>query len=419
MVAVVVSIIAMLILSAFFSAMEIAYLSSNRLKLEIDRKSHKTFSKIVSVFNRNPGQYVTTILVGNNIALVVYSLQMTVLLASIFGGWAEENQRTSFVVETIISTIVIIFTAEFLPKAVVKANPNFYLRYFSVPIYFFYILLYPIAKFSTGLSSIMLRIFGLKVNNQRGTDTFNKIDLAHLVEDASVEIESEPASDDDLKLFQKALDFSELKVRHCMVPRIYMETIDVNQSIERLQALFTETRYSRIPVYEGTIDNIIGYVTSKSLFRSPKTIREVLIKVDYVTEGMMVERLLSSFIKHHQSLAIVIDEFGGTAGMITIEDILEEIFGEIEDEHDESEMVEKCIDSTHYVLSCRLEIDYLNEKYDFEIPTSDEYDTMSGFIQFNNEGMPSHGQSLTIGNLKFDVLKKSGSKLELVKLELL
>ena len=419
MVTIVVSIVAMLILSAFFSAMEIAYNSSNRLKLEIDRKSHKTFSKIADVFSRNPGQYVTTILVGNNIALVVFSLQMTVLLTSLFGEWADQHERTAFIAQTLISTIVIIFTAEFLPKAIARTNPNFYYRYFCVPIYFFYVLLYPIAKFSTWLSSILFRIFGLKVNKANNSNTFNKVDLAHLVEDASVEIESEPASDDDLKLFQKALDFSELKVRHCMVPRIYMETIDVNQSIGKLQELFTETRYSRIPVYEGTIDNIIGYVTSKSLFREPKTIREVLIKVDYVTESMMVERLLSSFIKHHQSLAIVIDEFGGTAGMITIEDILEEIFGEIEDEHDESEMIEKRLDATHYVLSCRLEIDYLNEKYNFEIPTSDEYDTLAGFILFNNEGMPSHGQCLIIENMKFEVLKKSGSKLELVKLELL
>ncbi|MBR4999937.1 MAG: HlyC/CorC family transporter, partial [Rikenellaceae bacterium] len=357
--------------------------------------------------------------VGNNIALVVFSLQMTVLLTSLFGEWADQHERTAFIAQTLISTIVIIFTAEFLPKAIARTNPNFYYRYFCVPIYFFYVLLYPIAKFSTWLSSILFRIFGLKVNKANNSNTFNKVDLAHLVEDASVEIESEPASDNDLKLFQKVLDFSELKVRHCMVPRIYMETIDVNQSIGKLQELFTETRYSRIPVYEGTIDNIIGYVTSKSLFREPKTIREVLIKVDYVTESMMVERLLSSFIKHHQSLAIVIDEFGGTAGMITIEDILEEIFGEIEDEHDESEMIEKRLDATHYVLSCRLEIDYLNEKYNFEIPTSDEYDTLAGFILFNNEGMPSHGQCLIIENMKFEVLKKSGSKLELVKLELL
>ncbi len=409
----------MLILSAFFSAMEIAYVASNRLKLEIDRKSYKTFSKIVDVFNRKPGQYVTTILVGNNIALVVFSLQMTVLLSVVFGQWAIEHHQAAFIAETLISTIIIIFTAEFLPKAIARSNPNLYYRYFCIPIYVFYILLYPIARFSTWLSSILLKLFGIKVKKTDQNQTFNKVDLAHLVEDVAVETESSVGSDMDIKLFQNALDFSELKVRHCMVPRIDMETIDVNQPMERLRDLFAETRYSRIPVYDGSIDNIIGYVTSKSLFRRPQTIRDVLIKVDYVTEGMRVEKLLSSFIKRHQSLAIVIDEFGGTAGMITIEDVLEEIFGEIEDEHDEPEMVEKCLDSKHYVLSCRLEIDYLNDKYNFEIPESDEYDTLAGFIIFNNEGLPRQGQFITIDNMKFEVLKTSGSKIDLVKLEIL
>lgn len=409
----------MIIFSSFFSGMEIAFLSSNKLKLELDKKASPTFGRLADIFGHNPGQYITTILVGNNVALVIYSLQMSFLISSLCSQWGIDLGGQAILVETIISTLIIIFTAEFMPKAVVKANPNFYMKTLAMPIYLFYILFYPIARMSIWLSTMMLKIFGIKIHRKGTENSFNKIDLASLVEQASTDYEQENSSDKDIKLFQNALDFADIKVRHCMIPRIDMEAIDIDAPIEELLALFSETRFSRVPVFEDGIDNVVGYVNSKSVFKRPKTIREVVIEVDYVPESMQVHRLLSSFIKKHHSLAIVIDEFGGTAGMITIEDILEEIFGEIEDEHDSTDMIEKQLGDTEFVFSCRLEVDYLNEKYGFEIPTTEDYDTLAGYIIFKNNSLPHTGEIIELDGMKCKILKTSGSKLDLVKLEII
>lgn len=411
-----------LVLSAFFSGMEIAFTSSNKLKLEIEKKQSTSYNYILNVFLKDPGQYITTILVGNNIALVLYSLNMSLMINLIAQHYGIIlSGGISFVLETVVATVIIIFAAEFLPKAVVRNDPNFFMRLFAVPVYFFYLILYPIAKLSTWISVILLRILGLKVKNNENIKGFDRVDLTNLLEEAK---EHEPVkgvdgNEKEIKLFKNAMDFSELRVRDCMVPRIDVEAVNVTDSIEHIAERFVETDYSRIFIYDGNIDNIIGYVNTKSLFTSPQTILEVMMKVDYVPESMQAQKLLSMFTKKNRTVAVVIDEFGGTAGIVSMEDILEEIFGEIEDEHDSQDMVEKVTQSGEYILSGRLEVDHLNEKYELGIPESDEYDTLAGYIIYVHEGIPSQGDVLVIEDKEVRILKVSGSKLDLVRVKVL
>lgn len=404
----IITVVAMLVLSAFFSGMEIAFTSANKLRLELEKKQSSVYNYIASLFQRNKGQYISTILVGNNIALVVYSISMSLLIQHFMGG-------ASYFVETLISTLVIIFTAEFLPKAAVKANPNFYLRIFAVPLLIFYMLFYPLSRFSTILSTLILKICGIKIDRQVQMGGFDKIDLAALVENSN-DAKSDLENENEIKMFQNALDFSDLRVRDCMVPRIDIEAVEDDCSLEELRKLFIKTHFSRIPVYHGTIDSIIGYVNSRQLFTNPDNIAQMLRETIYVPESAMVQKLLSQFIKQRKSLAIVIDEFGGTAGMITIEDILEEIFGEIEDEHDSDYLVEKQISDREFILSGRLEIDYLNQEFGLDIPESDHYDTLAGYILFTSENLPKVGDVLYIGKLKIKILRASSSRISMVEL---
>jgi CBS domain containing-hemolysin-like protein len=403
-----------LMLSAFFSGMEIAFLSSNKLRLEIERKQHPTYGRIASLFLKAPGQYISTILVGNNIALVIYSIFMSQLYAAVAGG-------PNYAVETLISTLIIIFTAEFLPKAVVKANPNFYLRTFAVPLYVCYVVFYPLARFATLLSRGLLRLMGHRVAETPQLGGFDKVDLATLVEESAAgggnEAETAEKEDNEqrMRLFQNALDFSEQRVRECMVPRTEVEAIDVEAGVDDLRRLFVSTGYSRLPVYEGTIDNVIGYANLKSLFHRPGTIREILQETLYVPETMAQQKLLGEFTRDHKSLAIVIDEFGGTAGMVTLEDLLEQIFGEIEDEHDADYLVEKEVAPGEYVLAGRLEIDHLNEAYGLGIPESDRYDTLAGYILDRSEDLPGAGDVIRTDGLKIKVLRAGKARIELVQ----
>lgn len=406
----IITVVAMLVLSAFFSGMEIAFTSANKLRLELEKKQSSVYNYIASLFQRNKGQYISTILVGNNIALVVYSISMSLLIQHFMGG-------ASYFVETLISTLVIIFTAEFLPKAAVKANPNFYLRIFAVPLLIFYMLFYPLSRFSTILSTLILKICGIKIDRQVQMGGFDKIDLAALVENSN-DAKSDLENENEIKMFQNALDFSDLRVRDCMVPRIDIEAVEDDCSLEELRKLFIKTHFSRIPVYHGTIDSIIGYVNSRQLFTNPDNIAQMLRETIYVPESAMVQKLLSQFIKQRKSLAIVIDEFGGTAGMITIEDILEEIFGEIEDEHDSDYLVEKQISDREFILSGRLEIDYLNQEFGLDIPESDHYDTLAGYILFTSENLPKVGDVLYIGKLKIKILRASSSRISMVELKI-
>lgn len=416
--------LAALLLSAFFSGMEIAFLSANKLRLEVERKQSRTYNHISSRFLKAPGQYISTILVGNNIALVIYSLFMSQLYLSVTGS-------QSYILETLISTLIIIFTAEFLPKAIVKANPNFYLRVFAVPAYLFYILFYPLARFATWLSTLIFKAFGRGIKaGEQYQGGFGKVDLASLVEEAVVNAEeyedeesdenghtNNNASDLSVKLFQNALEFSEQKVRDCMIPRTDMEAIDVEKSMDELRSLFVESGYSRIVVYEGTVDHVIGYASIKSLFHNPSNIRDILQETIYVPESMAQQKLLGEFIRTHRSLAVVIDEFGSTAGLVTIEDLLEQIFGEIEDEHDnDDQLVEREIGEGTYVLAGRLEVEYLNEEYELEIPESDRYDTLAGYILNLSEDLPKAGDAIFSDGLKIKILRTSNTKIELVQI---
>ncbi len=410
-------VVSCLLLSAFFSGMEIAFVASNRLKMEIDKKQGGLFSYIFGVFTRHPGQYITTILVGNNIALVLYSLNMTVLIGHVASAAGWHWMEGSIVTDTILATVILIFTSEFLPKAVVKLSPNFYMRLGAVPAYFFYVVLYPVARFSTLLSLGILRLFGLNLQRSHHLHNFDRVDLTNLV-DQAVDSDYESRNEHEIKLFQNALEFTDLRVRDCMVPRVDIEAVEARATIEELAARFVETKYSRILVYDRTIDHIVGYVNTKSLFTFPKTIAEVMRKVDFVPESMPAQRLLTTMIKRRQPLAVVIDEFGGTAGMVSMEDALEEIFGEIEDEHDDEDHIEKQTGQGEYLLSCRLEVDYLNEKYSLGIPESEDYDTLAGYIIFNNDGIPAEGDVLNIDNKEITIVKTSSSRVELARVKL-
>ena len=414
----VILIVLMLLLSAFFSGMEIAFTSKNRLKLEIDRKQSRMFDRIADIFSRHPGQYITTILVGNNIALVIYSLYMSLLLRGIFYalGWESIARNGSVAIETAVSTVIIIFFAEFLPKSVFRNNPNFYYRALAPVIYFFYLLLYPIARLTTLISHGILRLTGRRVEERTTTHSFDREDLASLLDTNSSEPRPEP--DNELKLFQNALDFADLRVRDCMVPRVDVEAVDIDDTtIEQLTARFVDSKYSRIFVWRKSIDNIIGYINSKSLFTRPAGISDVMMQVNFVPETMPLQLVLQNFIKHRTNIAVVIDEFGGTAGVISLEDVLEQIFGEIEDEHDVPDLTEKQVGPDEYVLSCRLEVKYLNEKYGLGIEESREYDTLAGFIIYNYEGIPSAGETVVIGDLQLRILRTTRSRIELARVK--
>lgn len=398
-----------LLLSAFFSGMEIAFLGRNRLREEIDRKQSPLFNNIADIFSRNSSNYITTILVGNNIALVIYSMFMSSLLLH---GLGIDNT----LLQTIISTIVIIFIGEYIPKSIVRHNPNFYYTHLAPLIYIFYIILYPISRLTTLISYGLLRLTGSRIESRKEPTEFNRDDLASLVEGENVAADKD--DEQDIRLLQNALDFADLRVRDCMVQRVDVEAVDLEStSIEELTERFVESNYSRIFVWHDSIDNIIGYVNSKSLFEKPKSISDILIKTIYVAETMPLQAMLETFTKRRANIAVVIDEFGGTAGIISLEDVLEEIFGEIEDEHDVQELVEKQIGERHWTFSSRLEVDYLNEEYSLGIPDSEEYDTLAGYIIAERGGIPHEGDSFENDMFSFKILRRSGSRLDLVEIK--
>ena len=399
----------MLLFSAFFSGMEIAFLGRNRLREEIDRKQNPMFDRIAEIFQRKSSDYITTILVGNNIALVIYSMFMSTLLSTAF---AIDNTLA----QTILSTVVIIFIGEYIPKSVFKHNPNFYYTLFSPIIFVIYLILYPITRFTTLLSALLLRLTGQRMEQRNEQMEFNRDDLAQLVEADNVEVQSE--DEEDIRLFQNALDFADLRVRDCMVQRVDVEAVDLETTtIEELTERFVETNYSRIFVWHDTIDNIIGYVNSKSLFENPKSISDMLIKTIYVAETMPLQAMLETFTKRKASIAVVIDEFGGTAGIISLEDVLEQIFGEIEDEHDVQELVEREIEAGEWEFSARLEVEYLNEKYGLGIPESEEYDTLAGYLIAEYGGIPHEGDEIRAGGYLMRILQREQSRLDLVKVK--
>ena len=409
----------MLLLSAFFSGMEIAFLNKNRLKLEIDRKQSRMFDYIANLFSRNQGQYITTILVGNNITLVIYSMCMSQLIRGVayLLGLQSIYSEGSFLLETIIPTVIVIFVAEYIPKSVFRTNPNFYYRILSPIIFVFYLLLYPVARFTTMLSYGLLRLFGRTTAQAEKDVEFDRSDLESLLDTNNTE--SDDQTEAEIKMFQNALDFADLRVRDCMVSRVDMEAVDIDEAtIESLTERFVESKYSRIFVWKDSVDNIIGYVNSKSLFTAPSTIEQVLIDVDFVVETMPLQDVLTQFIKQKSNIAVVIDEFGGTAGIISLEDVLEQIFGEIEDEHDVEDTVEKQVAENEYVFSCRLEVEYLNEKYGLGIAESEEYDTLAGYIIYRYKELPVAGTQMEFDGLKIKILRTTRSRIELARVEM-
>ena len=405
------------ILSAFFSGMEIAFTSANRLRMEIDRKRGGFVGRIIELFVSKPGEYITTMLVGNNIVLVIYSMYMTKLIHLLAAKMGVPMAEDSVVIETIISTLVIIFFGEFTPKSIFKMRPNAFFRALVLPVYLIYLVLFPLSKLTTAIAFALLRLFGLKVKEEHSIKNFGRIDLENLV-DESVE-NNEKMQPNDIKMFQNALDFSDLRVRDCMVPRVDVEAVEIDTSIEELTRRFIDTNFSRLFVWEESIDNIVGYVTTKSLFRRPQSIKEILMPVRYVPEAMETERLMGEMIRTKQSVAVVIDEFGGTAGVISLEDVLEEIVGEIEDEHDTPELVEKVLKDNQWVLSCRLEVAYLNERYNLGLKESDEYDTLAGYIIAKYGSIPTVGTSIESEGKEIKILKSTSSRVELAKVRIL
>lgn len=396
--------------------MEIAFISANKLRIELDRKQGTLASGVVNIFVSNPGQYIATMLVGNNIALVVYGIQMANLLEPTLSGYFS-NELSLLLVQTVISTTIILITAEFLPKSIFRLHPNGFLNFFAIPMMLFYLGFYPISKVASWVSVKLIRLFIHKdLDLKRGKQIFGRVDLDHLLEEATAPASETESQRQEIRIFQNALEFNEIKVRECMIPRTDIEAVDVENSIAELRQRFIETSYSRLLVYQGNIDNIIGYVKSKDLFRNPQSIKSKLMRVDFVPQTMLAHKLLTMFIKDHKSMAIVVDEFGGTAGLVTIEDIIEEIFGEIDDEHDSDQFIEKHLGGNEYIFSGRLEVDYLNDKYDLGIPTSDEYDTLAGFILTHHQSIPIPNTLILIDGFRVKIAKMVGTRIDMIHL---
>ncbi len=407
-----------IILSAFFSGMEIAYVSANKLQLELDKKSEPFNSRILRFVTANGGKYIATMLVGNNIALVIYGIAFAAILEPVFKIYIQSESMV-LLLQTIISTLIILFVSEFLPKTLFRLYPNSLLNILSLPLAFFYVLFYPITAFSIAITNTLLkRVLKTDVNAVNKNPVFSRIDLDQFVNesDSPRALLQEKKEETEIKLFKNALDFSKVKLREIMVPRTEIEMLEIGASIADLRQKFVETGYSRILFYKENIDNIIGYVHSSVLFQNPQSIESQIKKVLIVPETMPANKLLSTFIQEHRSIAIVVDEFGGTSGMVTSEDILEEIFGEIEDEHDTRGIIEKKISDTEYVFSGRAEIDLINEKYRLDLPESEEFETLAGFILFYHESIPKINSLIKIGKFHFKILKATNTKIELVKL---
>lgn len=394
-------------------------MSSNKLKVELDRKQGKYYAKIISRFFERPGELLSTLLMGNNVALVLYGISFAAFFDPILAEIVMVSRTWALVINILISTFIVLITAEFLPKTLCRINPNGVLMRFTWLISLFYVVLYPVTKCINFLSRLFLLMFGLKISRQGEHLRFNKTDLIALSDVVENMQEEDDEHERDMDIFQNALDFSEVTVRECMVPRNEMKVIDLNDSFDDLLQLFVKTGFSRIPVFKDSIDHIVGYVHSKDLFERKKNIREVLRPLRFVPEEFRAQKLLAAMIKHKESLAIVTDEFEGTSGMVTLEDVIEEIFGEIRDESDKDAPVEKQLSEGEFLFSARLEVRYLNKTYPLNIPESDDYETLAGYIIFMNEAIPDEQEVFVFGNLEFCIVSTSPARIETVKVKLL
>jgi CBS domain containing-hemolysin-like protein len=407
-------IIVSLIFSAFFSGMEIAFISSNRLKVELDKTSGTFIGKILGLFYRKESSFIALLLLGNNIALVIFGIAFAGLIEpTLTGVYGLESELTVLLTQTVISTLIVLFLAEFLPKAIVQINPNRTMRLMIIPMLIIYLILYVPTLIVMALSSIFLRL--LKADQSKEKQVFSKVDLEHYVLDISSRIRDEQELGNEMTILQNALDFSSLKARDCMIPRTEVVAVDMDDSIELLHKTFTETGLSKIIVYRDSIDNIIGYVHSFEMFKKPTSIKQLLLPIAFVPAAIPGKELLELFAKQSGNIAVVVDEYGGTAGIITIEDVIEEIFGEIEDEHDTEDWLEQKISDKEYLFSARADIDYLNEEYDFDLPEDDEYETLGGLVIHVLESIPEAGTEVELDQAKLIIEQVSDRRIELVR----
>ncbi|WP_296638530.1 hemolysin family protein [Polaribacter sp.] len=403
-----------ILLSAFFSGMEIAFVSANKMHIELEKKRDGFIPKILTIITQKSSKFITTMLVGNNISLVIYSYYMGSILLKIF-PLEGYNEFTVLVLQTIVSTIIILITAEFLPKAIFRIYANEVLKIFAVPAYVFYYIFHFFSEFITLISDFFLRVFFKTKSDEQQTE-FSKEELGNYINE-QLETGNDEEVDSEIQIFQNALIFQNVKAREVMVPRTEMVAVEIHETVPNLKKLFIETGLSKILVYKTSLDDVLGYVNAFELFKKPKTIKSILLPLEIVPESMMINDILNTLMKKRKSVAIVVDEYGGTSGMITVEDIVEELFGEIEDEHDSQEFLEKKISEKMFNFSARLEVDYLNEEYDLNIPKSEAYETLGGYIIEHTENIPDEKEVLEIDNFEIKILKMSGAKINEVSLE--
>ena len=407
-----------MVFSAFFSGMEIAFVSSSKLRFEVDKSNRTLSGKLLSVFYDNPDNYISTMLVGNNIALVVYGIMMSRIIDGILIEHITDNPALLLLTDTVISTLIILVVGEFLPKTIFKINPNATLRFFALPTFLIYYILYPISRFATACARSLLRLCGIRLNKESSSKAFTKMDLDYFIQSSIQQGNGTENVDTEVKIFQNALDFSNLRIRDCMIHRTEIEAVDKNTSAEELMRVFVETGFSKIIVYEDTIDNIIGYIHSSEMFKRTATWQDNITKMPFVPESMQAQKLMEQFLKQKKSLAVVVDEFGGTAGIISLEDIIEELFGEIEDEHDVDDLIAKRTDDGSYLLSARLEIERANELFGLHLPVSDEYQTLAGFILYRYKNFPKMHEVIQIDQFQLKIMKVESNKIELVTLKI-
>ena len=408
-----------MLFSAFFSGMEIAFVSSNRLLAEMDREKNGFSQKAISLFFQHPNNFVSTMLVGNNIALVIYGILFARIFdATLFASLSDGMRVTA---DTLLSTVVVLFTGEFLPKTIFKNNPNTMLTVFAVPAWICYVVLYPISRFATLIAKGMLRIFGIRMSKNDEEHEFTKVDLDYLVQSSIDNANNEDEIGEEVKIFQNALEFSETKIRDCMVPRTEIDAVEDTATIEQLKQVFIESGHSKILVYHEDIDHIIGYIHSSDMFTAPSSgvCADLVREISYVPETMLASKLMKILMQTKRSLAVVVDEFGGTAGLISLEDIMEEITGEIEDEHDNTNLVAKQLSDHEYMLSARLEIEKVNEMFNLNLPESDEYMTLGGLILHEYQSFPKLNEIIKIGTYEFKIVKNTATKIELVRLNII
>lgn len=414
----IIGILITMILSAFFSGMEIAFVSSNRMLAQMDKEKMGISKRFLSLFFNNPNSFVSTMLVGNNIVLVVYGI----LIARLFDQTIFAGMDAAFTVpaDTVLSTLIILFTGEFLPKTLFQSNPNRLMRVFAFPAYLFYVILWPISRFATFLSGLILRLFRVRIPKDAISGGFSKVDLDYLIQSSIDNARSNEEIENEVKIFHNALDFPDTKVRDCMVPRTEINSVDINTcTLDELRQKFIESGNSKIIVYTEDIDHIKGYIHSSELFKNPSSWKDGIRSMPFVPETMPAQKLMQMLLQQKKSLGVVVDEFGGTSGIVSLEDIVEEIFGEIEDEHDSLKYVAKQTNEDEYLLSARLEIDKVNEMFSLDLPESEEYMTLGGLILNAYRSFPKLNEIIKIGKFEFKIIKIATAKIELVQLKVL